>query len=315
MGLASLLLALLALIGGLMGFAAYTAQRVEIAVPPQGRFLDIGGERIHYVDKGAGPALFMIHGLAGQIGNFTHSLVDRLTGDFRVVVVDRPGSGYSTRSAGAPAGLWAQAQALANVIRALNLDRPLVVGHSMGGAVALAIALDSPDCVSGLALIAPVTQVMQAPPAGFRGLAIRSSLARRLVAWTLATPASIIARRFVLREVFAPEQFPADFGTSGGALLDLRPGNFYAASTDMLALAVTDDLVEMTKRYASLSVPVGILFGRGDNVLDYRLHGETMKQKVPDLDLTIVAGGHMLPITAPDIVADFIRRMVRRAKS
>jgi pimeloyl-ACP methyl ester carboxylesterase len=83
----------------------------------------------------------------------------------------------------------------------------------------------------------------------------------------------------------------------------------------MLALAVTDDLVEMTKRYASLSVPVGILFGRGDNVLDYRLHGETMKQKVPDLDLIIVEGGHMLPITAPDIVADFIRLMVRRAKS
>ena len=313
MGLAALLLGALAVVGGLVGFAAYTARRVEIAVPPQGRFLDLDGERIHYVDKGAGPSLFMIHGLAGQIGNFTHSLVDRLTGEFRVVAVDRPGSGYSTRSADAPAGLRAQGQALANVIRALKLDRPVIVGHSMGGAVALAIALDNPDLVGGLALIAPLTQVERAPPGPFRGLAIRSPLARRILAWTLATPATILANNFVLREVFAPEQSPADFGTAGGALLDRRPASFYAASTDIAS--INDDLDEMTKRYASLRLPIGILFGRGDKILDYRLHGETMKRMVRDLDLTFIEGGHMLPVTAPDTVAEFIRRTVGRTQS
>ncbi len=309
--LASALLLLLIVVSGLIGFAAYTARRVEIAVPPQGRFLNLDGERIHYLDKGAGPALFLIHGLSGQMGNFTYALVGRLAREFRVVAVDRPGSGYSTRPADADASLRAQGRALAKVIRALNLDRPLIVGHSMGGAIALAIALDNPECVSGLALIAPLTEVIKTPPAPFRGLAIPSRLVRWIVAWTLATPLTMLAADRVLKEVFAPEKAPPDFATAGGGLLSLRPRNFYAASSDLLA--VNNGFAEMIRRYPSLSVPVGILFGRRDGLLDYRLHGEATKEKIPNLHLEVVEGGHMLPITAPDLVADFIRRIARMA--
>src|SRR5260370_6189741 len=148
----------------------------------------------------------MIHGLGGQLGNFTYSLVDRLAGEFRVVAVDRPGSGYSTRSAAAPAGLRAQAKTLAKVIRALNLGRPVIVGHSLGGAVALALALDHSDCVGGLALIAPLTQVTRTPPPGFRGLAIASPLVRRIAASPLATPASMLMSGPGLKQGFAPEK-------------------------------------------------------------------------------------------------------------
>ena len=309
--LAGALLLLMIAAGGLTGFAAYTARRVEIAVPPQGRFLDLDGERIHYLDKGAGPALFLIHGLSGQIGNFTYALVGRLAREFRVVAVDRPGSGYSTRPADADASLRAQGQALAKVIRALKLDRPVLVGHSMGGAVALAIALDNPECVSGLALIAPLTEVVKTPPAPFRSLAIRSPLVRCIVAWTLATPLTMLTADRVIAQVFAPETAPADFATAGGALLGLRPRTFYAACSDLMA--VNNGFAEMIRRYASLSIPVGILFGRGDPLLDYRLHGEAAKEEIPNLHLELVEGGHMLPVTAPDLVADFIRRMAAMA--
>jgi pimeloyl-ACP methyl ester carboxylesterase len=306
----ALLLVMIA-VGGLVGFAAYTARRVEIAVPPQGRFLDLDGERVHYLDKGAGPALFLIHGLSGQMGNFTYALVGRLASEFRVVAVDRPGSGYSTRAADADASLRAQGRALAKVIRALNLDRPLIVGHSMGGAIALAIALDNPECVSGLALIAPLTEVVKTPPAAFRGLAIPSSLVRWIIAWTLAAPLAMLAADRVIKQVFAPEKAPPDFAIAGGGLLGLRPRGFYAASSDLLN--VNDGFAEMTRRYPSLNVPVGILFGRGDRLLDYRLHGQAMKEKIPNLHLEVVEGGHMLPVTAPDLVAGFIRRMSRLA--
>lgn len=309
--LASVVLLLMIAVGGLIGFAALTARRVEIAVPPQGGFLELDGERIHYLDKGAGPALFLIHGLSGQMGNFTYALVGRLAREFRVVAVDRPGSGYSTRPANADASLRAQGHALAKVIRALNLDRPLIVGHSMGGAIALAIALDNPECVSGLALIAPLTEVVKTPPAPFRSLAIRSRLVRSIVAWTLATPLTMLTADRVIKEVFAPEKAPADFAIAGGGLLGLRPRSFYVASSDLLA--VNNGFAEMTRRYPSLSVPVGILFGRGDRLLDYRLHGQAMKEKIPNLHLEVVEGGHMLPITAPDLVADFIRRIARLA--
>jgi pimeloyl-ACP methyl ester carboxylesterase len=308
------LLAVLLVFGGLAGFSVTTARRIEKAVPPQGAFLDLDGERLHFLDKGTGPPVVMIHGLSGQMGNFTHSLVGRLCGDFRVVAFDRPGSGYSTRSPDAEAGLRAQAATLAKAIGMLKLERSVLVGHSLGGAVALAIALDHPDCAGVVALISPATHPVAAPPAVFRVLAIRSPALRRFVAWTLATPAGLLARNWTVRQVFAPEPAPPDFATAGGGLLALRPSNVYASSSDMIAaITLQDDIENMTRRYGSLRMPVGILFGRSDPILDYREQGEAMKKKLPSLDLEMVDGGHMLPVTQPDVVAGFIRRMAAKA--
>jgi len=305
---------ILALIGaaGLVEFSVLATRRIERRVPPQGRFLDLEGERLHYLDKGAGPPVVLIHGLSGQMGNFTHSLVDRLTGDFRVVAFDRPGSGYSTRSIKSPAGVRAQAATLAKAMRALKLDRPVVIGHSLGGAVALAVAVDHPDCARALALIAPVTHPVEKPPLVFRGLAIRSPLLRRFVAWTLATPVSLLGKAIAIKQVFAPEAAPRDFATAGGGLLSARPSNVYAASSDMVA--VTADLEDLAQRYGSIRIPVGVLYGRGDRILDWVKQGEGMKEKLPSLDLEIVDGGHMLPVTQPDLVAGFIRRVTAKAE-
>jgi pimeloyl-ACP methyl ester carboxylesterase len=86
--------------------------------------------------------------------NFTHSLLGRLNRDFRVVILDRPGSGYSTRPADAPATISAQARIISRFCEELELGRPLIVGHSLGGAIALALALNHPERVAGLALLA-----------------------------------------------------------------------------------------------------------------------------------------------------------------
>jgi pimeloyl-ACP methyl ester carboxylesterase len=217
--LAIVVLVLALAVCGLVGFTAHTARRVESADPPRGRFLDLDSCRIHYVDQGAGLPIFLIHGLGGQLGNFTYSLVGRLAKEFRVVAVDRPGSGYSTRPAGADPRLRAQAEAIAKAIAALKLDRPLVVGHSLGGAIALAVGLDHPECAGAFALIAPITQVVATTPAPFRGLDIRSPLLRWIVAWTLAAPMGIMSADRVLKTVFAPEKVPADFIKRGGGAL------------------------------------------------------------------------------------------------
>ena len=130
---------------------------MERRLPPQGCFIDVDGHRLHYLDLGAGPPIVMIHGLGGQVRNFTHSLTGRLAGRHRLIVVDRPGSGYSSRPRGGAVGLRAQAAILARLVERLELGRPLLVGHSLGGAVALAMALDHPRAVGGLALLAPLT--------------------------------------------------------------------------------------------------------------------------------------------------------------
>jgi pimeloyl-ACP methyl ester carboxylesterase len=303
-----LVVLLAVLILGLVWFTASTARKVEAALPPRGRFMEIDGERIHYVDTGgAGSAVVMIHGLGGNLLHFDYVLAGRLAGEFRLILVDRPGSGYSTRAAGADATLTAQAAAIAKLIGALGLTRPLVVGHSLGGAVSLALALDHPDCVGGLALVAPLTHAQQEVPAIFQPFLIRSSLARNLIAWTLATPLGIRRGPMVLKEVFAPEAVVPDFPLRAGGLLGLRPKAFYATSSDIVA--IDDVLPAYAKRYASLNLPLGILFGKDDRLLDYQRQGESMRALCPALDLEIIEGGHMLPMTAPDRCAALIRRV------
>jgi pimeloyl-ACP methyl ester carboxylesterase len=308
-----LVLLLAILIGGLVWFTTSTARKVEAALPPRGRFMEIGGERMHYVDNsGAGPAVVMIHGLGGNLLHFDYALAGRLAGEFRLILVDRPGSGYSSRAAGADATLTAQAAAIARLIGALGLTRPLVVGHSLGGAVSLVLALDHPDCVGGLALIAPLTHAQQEEEVHpvFHRLLIRSDLVRRLIAWTLATPLGMRRGPVALKEVFAPEAVVPNFPVRAGGLLGLRPNAFCAASSDIIA--INDVLPAYTKRYSSLNLPLGILFGRDDRLLDYRRQGEAMRTLCPALELEIIEGGHMLPMTAPDRCAALIRRVAAR---
>jgi pimeloyl-ACP methyl ester carboxylesterase len=306
------LAALLAAAGGLAIFAAWTTRRVEKALPPRGGFIEVGGDRIHYLDEGSGPPLVLIHGLGGQMHNFTHSLLDRLKHNHRVIILDRPGCGYSKRARKGSAALGAQATTIAGLIDKLGLERPLIVGHSLGGAIALMLALDHPEKIGGLALIAPATHAAKSVPPLFRGIYVRSNVMRRLVAWTFAIPMSITNRELVLNTVFGPGAAPDDFAIKGGGLLTLRPRSYIAASNDLIA--AIEDLQHMPARYGDLTVPVGVLFGAKDLLLDHAVHGGGFAEKCPGAHIELVEdGGHMIIITAADHCADFIGRMARRA--
>ena len=308
-GVALLLLGLI--VGGLVVFTALRARQVEKILPPLGRFIEVDGARIHYLDEGSGPPLLLIHGLAGQMRHFTYSLLDRLKSDYRVVILDRPGSGYSTRPPRASAAISAQARTIARFAKALGLERPLVVGHSLGGAIALSLALNHEEQVAGLALLAPLTHPQENVPPVFQGLVVRSRLLRWLMAWTVATPLSIRNGKMVLKTVFDPQAVPADFATRGGGLLTLRPSSYISASCDIVA--AEEDLDDMPARYESLTVPVGILFGAGDRLLDPAAHGEALAKKLPDADFELIeGGGHMIPLLSAERCAKFIARVAQR---
>ncbi|MGC1352572.1 MAG: alpha/beta fold hydrolase [Xanthobacteraceae bacterium] len=299
------------ILAGLVLFTAWTARRVEKALPPRGRFIDVDGAHIHYLDKGTGPTLLLVHGLAGQMHNFTHSLLGKLMRDFRVVILDRPGSGYSTRPTEELATISAQARVISRFCELLGLERPLIVGHSLGGAIALALALNHPEQVAGLALLAPVTHEPEHVPPPFDGMEIASPLLRRLIAWTLATPLSLVNRERALTTLFGPQPVVDDFAIRGGALLNLRPKSFIGASGDVMA--ARGELAEMPARYKDLTMPVGILYGTDDRILDPALHGKGLAAKVSGADLEFIeGGGHMILITSADQAASFIVRMARR---
>ncbi len=308
----ALLIILIAVGGGLVLFTIRTVRQVRSALPPTGRFIEVPGARLHVVEHGRGPALLLVHGLAGNLCHYSYGVFDALATQYRVVAVDRPGSGYSVRSTGASAALGAQADVMAALIDKLQLGRAVVVGHSLGGAVALALAQRHPQRVAALALVAPLSHGVKGLPAAFKGLAIREPWLRELVAWTLAVPLSIAKGGEMLDQVFAPEAVPRDFGKRGGGLLTLRPGCFIAACADLVA--IEEELPGMVQRYGAMDLPVSILYGRSDRILDPQEQGEALAAKVPGARLTLIDGGHMLPITAAKRTTQFIREAASRAR-
>ena len=309
----TVLILLLVIVAGLFLFTLFIKKRVELGMPPEGRFVQVQGTRVHYLEQGTGPCILMIHGLSGVAQNFGYQVMGELARDHRVIAVDRPGSGYSVRHPRSSAALDVQADVMAGVIDALKLDKPLIVGHSLGGAVALATALRYPDKVSGLALVAPLTHMPSETSKAFAALNIPYPWLRKLVGWTLAIPLSIRNREKVMDIVFGPEAAPEDFPLRGGGFLGMRPSQFVAASTDMHALP--DVLPTMQQSYGSLKLPVGVLYGRQDRILNPQEQGQGLVDALPDTELELIDGGHMLPITQPQVTSEFIRRVLLKVQN
>lgn len=291
--------------GGAAIAAAYSrhiARQVERNIPPDGGFHTIRGRRIHVRDIGQGPVIVMVHGLAGQMRNFA-AVVPLLAAGHRVVLIDRPGSGHSPGRG--DDSLTDQAAIVADLIDQLGLDRPLIVGHSLGGAVSMALALNHPGKIAGLALIAPLTQVQEEVPAAFRGLVIEKPAVRAIIANTLAIPMMRLNSDKSRITLFAPEPVHPGFDIDYGGAMLARPRAFYASSSEMVA--VNDALAPLVARYGEIGLPVRILFGEGDRVLPATVHGTRTASEVRGAQCTILPdAGHMLPVTVPARVAAFI---------
>ncbi len=282
------------------------ARRAETLVPPIGQLQPVPGGLIHYVEMGPieAPPLVLIHGLSGQLQHFTYALADLLAPDFRLIILDRPGCGYSTRDHDHLAVLPEQARMIQAFLDIRNIEQPILCGHSLGGAIALAMALDAPEKIRGLALLAPLTHPV-ADAGSFKGLIVHSAMMRRLMAQTVAIPAAQRTAAELLQQVFGPNPCPEDFLIRAGGALGLRPKSFIAASAD--ATLASGGIAEQSTRYASeLNTPGAVLFGEADAVLSPQANGASMAPYGLPCE-TESGQGHMLPITAPRRCNQFIR--------
>src|SRR5690348_3145899 len=130
------------------------ARRTERRHPPGGAFMQVDGVRLHYSDRGEGSAIVLIHGnaVSGDDWN-TSGVAELLLRNHRVIIFDRPGFGHSERPRG---HLWTaaqQAELLHKALCELGVERPVVVGHSWGAIVALALAQRHQSQVGGLVLL------------------------------------------------------------------------------------------------------------------------------------------------------------------
>ncbi|RZL72765.1 MAG: alpha/beta hydrolase, partial [Sphingomonas sp.] len=283
--------------------------RIERQVPADGAFIDVPGARVHYVDRGAGRPIVLLHGIGAQLRNFAYGVADDLASEYRVILMDRPGSGYSMPTGDQP-GILGQAAVVAAFIDKLGLDRPLLVGHSLGGAIALGVATHHPDAIGGLALLAPLTQPAGAMPAPMAGAIRHGGFGREAFANLIGTPLAQATFGWRWGKIFAPESVPADFATRGGAALGNRPMSVDAAMLEMAS--VDDDMAAVAARYGSLSLPVAMLYGRDDQVVDPAVDGEHARLAIVGASLEMTEGGHMLPVTHPQVTGAFIRASVSR---
>ncbi|TGP26399.1 MULTISPECIES: alpha/beta fold hydrolase [unclassified Mesorhizobium] len=306
---------LVAAIVAVLGFMLATwriAARAERLVPACGKFVEIDGNRIHYVEEGEGRPIIFLHGLGAQLHHFRQTLFGRFGAGYRLIALDRPGSGYSVRAGGASGRLPEQAEVVRRFIEQLGLERPLVVGHSLGGAVALALAIEHPTAISGIALLAPLTHLEVRARQKFDLLYVPSRLWRRVLARTVAIPVSLKYAEPTMKFIFSPQAVPGDYMIVGGGWLGLRPAHFHATSTDFVA--VEEDLGRLEQRYGEIVMPAGILFGADDRVIGIAAHGDPMPGRIKQLDFERVQGlGHMPQFVEPERVVAFIQRVAERA--
>jgi pimeloyl-ACP methyl ester carboxylesterase len=307
-------LALLAvLVAGLVWFSWKTARKVEAALPPIGKFVEVDGARLHYVDKGQGAPIVMIHGLGGNLLHYTSTIADEIAKTNRVVVIDRPGAGYSERPAGADAATTTQAAIIQKAIDKLGIEKPLIVGHSLGGAVSLAHAVQHPGKARGYVLLAPAARLPEKTPPMFEGLKVASPLMQRIIAWTVGVPLGIKYGPAIVAAVFAPQSPTPDFPVRSGGLLGLRPK---AIVTNMMDFTTTPpDVKNLYKHYNGIQAPVLCLYGLEDHVLMARYQLAAL-ENVPGIEIeTIEHAGHMLMHNEPQTVIAAIRRLDVRTQS
>jgi pimeloyl-ACP methyl ester carboxylesterase len=282
-----------------------SARRTERRHPPRGKFIDVGDTRVHYIDEGAGPPVVLLHGNGVTAEDWRASgILDALTATHRVIAFDRPGFGYSSRPRGRRWTAAAQATLLHEALGKLDVGPSVIVGHSWGTLVALALALAYPVHCKRLLLISgyyfPTVRadvpIFAAPAVPIAGDVLR---------YTVSPPLGYLLAPMLSAQVFAPSS--VDDAFSAELPMSMRPWQIRATAEDTAQMAPS--AAAMEDRYEGLTMPVAIIAGSGDKVVR-PAQSERLAENIPSSKLLVVEGvGHMAHYTAKDTVAQAIAVM------
>lgn len=318
-GLSGLIVCLALLLVVLAIWSHNIGKQIEADFPPVGQFMTVDGVKLHYADTGGEdlPMVLFIHGASGNLLDQANIYTDLLKGKARAVFVDRPGHGYSERG---PAngeenmdGPAPQARLLAKFVQALGADNAIVVGHSYGGAVAITMALLTPDQVSGVVDISGPTHEWEGGIDWYHNVAglpvIGPVFVRSIVVPFASATGSMESG---VKSVFAPQDVPENYRQNTAPDLLLRPGHFRANSTDVAVLLEHNKSVQ--DRYGEINVPTSIIHGDVDTIVGLTIHSEKLVEQIEGARLFPLENvGHKPDYVARDLVMQEIRRVAEAA--
>lgn len=303
---------LLALIFVLVGATRLSAWLIERRNPPIGSFITVNGTRMHYVHvpepvAAAVPPVVFIHGASANLKDQMLPLRPRLEGRAEMLFFDRPGHGWSSRGADNEDPV-AQARTIAALMRAVGIEKAVIVGHSFGGGIAAAFAFEHPEMVAGLVLVSAATHPW---PGGntswYYELASRPFVGRLFVE-TVTALAGLGRMRAATACVFAPNPVPDSYTEAASIKLVLRPGAFRANAIDVEGLY--RHALANARRYREIAAPTVVISGDYDTVVYEELHSMGLARDIPGAELVWVRNlGHKPDWTTPELVAGAIEQV------
>ena len=298
--------------------ALYTEAGVfvlERLYPQRGKTVDVTGAALNVVELGpdaaaVGPPVLLLHGASSNLEAMRKPLGELLAKHHRVILIDRPGHGWSVRERQSDSTPDVQARMIAEALRKLDTGPVIVVVHSLAGALGARIALDYPERVAGLVMLAPVTHPWYGG-VGFYNSLVATPILGRLLAHTITLPLGVMLAKPSARAVFLPQAMPENFVRDTATLLLLRPREFLANARDLVTLKQAVE--EQAPRYGEIRAQVAIISGDVDKTVSAVIHSRMFAAAVPNARLIVLEGvGHMIQNVAPDLVVSEIEAMMGR---
>jgi pimeloyl-ACP methyl ester carboxylesterase len=280
--------------------------------PAQGRMIEVAGGKLHVVDIGprdaAGPPVVMIHGASSNLEVMRQPLGDMLAKNHRVILIDRPGHGWSTRTRAEDSTPAVQARMIDEALEKLGVGPAILVVHSWSGALGARMALDYPQRVAGLVMLAPVAYPWPGG-VGWYNKAVTTPVIGPLLAYTITLPLGYFLAEPGARGVFLPQLMPDGFVSDTAMQLLLRPREFLANARDLVTLKAA--VAEQAPRYADIRVPTVVISGDIDKTVSTNIHSRPFAKAVPDAKLIVLPDiGHMVQNAAPELVISEIEAMI-----
>jgi pimeloyl-ACP methyl ester carboxylesterase len=282
--------------------------------PARGQMIEVAGARLNVLDIGprdaAGPPVVMIHGASSNLEVMRQPLGDRLARDHRVILIDRPGHGWSTRAREADSTPAIQGRMIDEALEKLGVGSAILVVHSWSGALGARMALDHPGRVAGLVMMAPVAYPWPGGVGWYNKL-VSTPVIGPLLAYTVTLPLGYFLAEPGARGVFLPQALPDGFVGNTATLLMLRPREFLANARDLVTLKAA--VAEQAPRYGNIRAPTVAIAGDIDKTVSTNIHSRPFADAVPGAKLIVLPDvGHMIQNAAPELVISEIGAMIGR---